>query len=119
MPLIQRPCSINSYATSKVWYKCSCLDLRAIDISTITSKVKAWLYADQLEKPEEMIIYRPTSQGGLGLHNVQYKSQAMLIRGFLETAINPKFLHSLYHNSLFSYHVLQQKDILDPNFPPY
>ena len=66
-----------------------------------------------------MIIYRPTSQGGLGLHNVQYKSQAMLIRGFLETAINPKFLKSLYHNSLFRYHVLPQKDIYDPGFPPY
>ena len=119
MPLTQRPWSINSYATSKVWYKCSCLDLRAMDISSITSNVKAWLYADQLEKPEEMILYRPTSQGGLGLHNVQYKSQAMLIRSFLETAINPKFLHSLYHNSLFRYHVLQQKDIPDPGIPPY
>ena len=43
----------------------------------------------------------------------------MLIRGFLETAINPKFLHSLYHNSLFRYHVLQQKDILDPGSPPH
>ena len=52
------------------------------------------------------------------MHNVQYKAQAMLIRSFLETAINPAFLHSLYHNSLFRYHVLQQRDIPDPGIPP-
>ena len=55
MPLNQRPWSINSYALSKVWYKYNCLDLRAMDITSITSKVKTWLYADQLEKPEETI----------------------------------------------------------------
>ena len=59
-----------------------------------------------------------SSYGGLGLNNVQFKAQAMLIRSFLETAVNPTFLHSLYHNSLFRYHVLQQRDIPDPGIPP-
>ena len=62
MPLTQRPWSINSYALSKVWYKCNSIDLRIMDINSITSKVKSWLYADQLEKPEEIVLYRP----GLG-----------------------------------------------------
>ena len=39
-------------------------------INIITSKVKAWLYADQLEKPQEMIMYRPPKVGGLGVHHV-------------------------------------------------
>ena len=43
----------------------------------------------------------------------------MLIRGFLEMAINPKFLHSLYHNSLFRYHGLKKNDIPDPGIPSY
>ena len=66
-----------------------------------------------------MVIYRPTSLGGLGLHHVKVKAQAMLIRSFLETAANPKFLHNLYHMSLFRYHVLQHRDFPDPGLPPY
>ena len=119
MPLTQRPWSINSYALSKVWYKCNSIDLRTMDINTITSKVKSWLYADQLEKPEEIVLYRPASQGGLGLHHVQSKSQAMLIRSFMETAAHPAFLHNLFHSSLYRYHVLQHRDLPDPGLPPY
>ena len=119
MPLTQRPWSINSYALSKVWYKCNCIDLRVADINSITSKVKSWLYADQLEKPEELILHRPSTHGGLGMHNVKFKALAMLTRSFLETAVNPKFLHSLYHTSLFNYHVLLERDTPDPGLPPY
>ena len=43
----------------------------------------------------------------------------MLIRSFLETATNPNFLHSLFHNSLFRYHVLQHRDLPDPGPTPY
>ena len=118
MPLNQRPWSINSYALSKCWYKCNCLDLRAMDINTINSKVKAWLYADQLEKPELIVLYRPVSFGGLGLHHVELKAKAMLIRSFLETAANPKFNHSLYHNTLYRYHVLQEITLPNPGLPP-
>ena len=119
MPLTQRPWSINSFAISKVMFKCNCVDLRVMDTTNITSKIKAWLLADQLEKPETMISYRPTSHGGLGLHHVKYKAIAMLIRSFLETAINPKFLHNLYHTSLYRYHVLLDRDIPDPGLPPF
>ena len=119
MPLTERPWSLNSYALSKLWYKCNCIDLRAMDITAINSKVKAWLYADQFEKPEELVLYRPALLGGLGLHHVQLKAQAMLIRSFLETATNPNFLHSLFHNSLFRYHVLQHRDLPDPGPTPY
>ena len=33
MPLTERPWSLNSYALSKLWYKCNCIDLRAMDIT--------------------------------------------------------------------------------------
>ena len=119
MPLTQRPWSLNSYALPKVWYKCNCIDLRVSDINSITSKVKSWLYADQLEKPEELVVYRPSSHGGLGLHHVKYKALAMLIRSFLETAANPHFLHNSYHTTLFRYHVLLENNLPDPGTPPY
>ena len=64
-------------------------------------------------------MYRPPKYGGLGVHNVYYKAQAMLIRSFLETAANPKFLHSLLHSCLYRYHVLSHRDLPDPGFTPY
>ena len=60
-----------------------------IDINNISSRVKSWLFQDQLEKPQEMIIHRPIHMGGLGVHNVKCKALASLIRTFLETAANP------------------------------
>ena len=44
MPLTSRPWSINSFALSKVWFKCSSVDLRVADLNTIASSVKSWLY---------------------------------------------------------------------------
>ena len=41
MPLSQRPWSANCYALSKVWFKCSSIDLRQLDITAINSKVKS------------------------------------------------------------------------------
>ena len=118
MDLTSRPWSINTYALSKVWFKCHTVDLRVTDISTLTSKVKSWLYQDQLEKPEPMIMYRPIQMGGLGVHEVKTKALACLIRTFMETALNPSFMHSSYHTILYQAHVLQDDSISPPPPPP-
>ena len=120
MDLSSRPWSLNTFALTKVWFKCHTVDLRITDISSITSKIKSWLYQDQLEKPEEMILFRPIRMGGLGLHNVRIKALASLIRTFLETSVNPSFLHNLYHTILFRVYVLQDDSISSPPpMPPY
>ena len=59
MDLTSRPWSVNTYTLTKIWFKCHSVDLRVSDISTITSKVKSWLFQDQLEKPQEFVLYRP------------------------------------------------------------
>ena len=119
MPLIQRPWSVNSYALSKLWYKCNCIDLRVQDCKGIHSKVLSWIYSDQLEKPESIILFRPIQSGGLGLHHVALKAKSMLIRSFLDTAINPDYINSLYHNALFRFYVLKETDFADPGSSPY
>ena len=119
MPLTLRPYTANTYALSKVWFKCSSLNLRAQDISTINSQVKSWLYQDCLEKPSELILYRKPEDGGLGLLNVKIRSLALLIRSFLETSTNPIFRHSLFHEILFRYHVLGEVSLPNPGFPPF
>ena len=119
MPITQRPFSINSFVLSKTYFRCNSLDLRIKDISAITTSVKSWLYKDQLEKPEEIVLHRPITHGGLGLDNVRFKATARLINSFLETAANPKFIHSLYHQALYRYYVLEERHIADPGLPPY
>ena len=120
MDLSSRPWSLNTFALSKVWFRCHNVVLRVTDISSITSKVKSWVFQDKLEKPEPMILCRPIQMGGLGLHNVKIKALASLIRTFLETAVNPSFHHSLYHSILFRAHVLGDDSISPlPTLPPY
>jgi hypothetical protein len=93
--------------------------LRAQDITTINSQVKSWLYQDCLEKPSELVLYRKTENGGLGLFNVKIRALALLIRTFLETSANPTFRHSLFHEILFRYHVLDEVSLPNPGFPPF
>ena len=119
MPLSQRAFSANCYGLSKVWFKCSVVNLRVQDLTTITSQIEFWLYQDLLLKPAELVLYRGTEVGGLGLMNVRIRSMALLIRCFLETSTNPNFRHSLFHEHLFRYHVLKEHCLPDPGFTPY
>ena len=119
MPLSMRPSSINCYVLSKVWFKCSSVDLRMSDVLAINSSVKSWLYSDMFEKPSEQVMCRPTSYGGLGVISVKNRAQAALIRSFMETAAHPKFRHSLLHSHMFRYHVLGETSLPNPGFRPY
>ena len=119
MPLTLRPFSANTHALSKVWFKCSSVNLRTTDIDTINSQVKSWLYQDCFEKPSELVLYRDVQNGGLGLFHVSIRSLALLIRAFLETSSNPKFRHSLLHEVLFRYHILGETSLPNPGFLPY
>ena len=119
MPLTMRPFSANTYALSKVWFKCSSINLRVCDYTAITSQVKQWMYQDMFYKPSELVLYRECSQGGLGLMCVRIRALALLVRSFLETAANPKFRHQLLHETLYRYHVLGETSLPNPGFLPY
>ena len=119
MPLSLRSWSLNSYCLSKVWFKTHCVDLRQLDVNKIHSCCKSWLYADQFLKPEELVMFRPPSYGGLGIHHVKYKALAALTKTFLETAGNTKFRNSLFHSNLFRFHILQDSSLPNPGFPPF
>ena len=119
MPLICRPFSINTYCTSKVWFRTGVVDLRVSDVTAITSKLKSYVYQDLYQKPSEVMFYRRVEEGGLGLLHVQSKAQAHLISTFLQTAAGTKFRASLFHSWLFQYHVLEDTTLPDPGFTPY
>ena len=119
MPLSSRPKSLNLFCLSKVWFRCSSVNLRVCDLTKIASNVKSWLFADQLEKPEEAVLHRHRKLGGLGLTNVKFKALSLMIRSFLETSIIPNFQHSQYHEALFCWHIEEKRDITCPVLPPY
>ena len=119
MPLVCRPFSLNTYCLSKAWFRSQSVDLRAGDVTAYTRACKSWLYQDMLEKPSELLLYRPTEEGGLGLFHVQCKALSGLIATFLQTAANGNFQNSLYHSILYRYYCLLDHTVpqLDP--PPY
>ena len=119
MPLTSRPHSINTYCLSKIWFRTSSINLRLCDLSKISATVKSWLFADQLEKPEECVLHRPRKHGGLGLVHIQSKALSLLITSFLQTSINPKFQRSLYHHALYKWHILEDRTIQAPSKSPY
>ena len=118
MPLIMRPYSLNSYALPKLWHRCNTINLRTGDINSTTKQVKSWLYADLLEKPEELALYRHPVDGGLGLHHTQCRALAFQIDCFLETACKPEFVINQYHQALLPVHVYEE-DHQGPEIPPY
>ena len=85
----------------------------------INSSIQSWLYAGKLEKPEELLMYSPRVEGGLVVHHVRFKSLAILIKSFLETAIRPHFICNQFRNALYMWHVLGDSSINDPGFTPY
>ena len=95
------------------------MDLKTGDSQQITSKVKSWVYAYLLVKPEELVLYKCRLEGGLNLVNVKYRAMAELIKTFLDTAISPVFRRNIYHQGLYSWHIENIRSIPDPGKPPY
>ena len=89
MDLTERAHAINCYVLSNIWYRYGSINQREGDVSLILSTVKSWFYQDLCEKPSELALFRPTDREGLGLMHIKSRAQALLIRSFLETAINP------------------------------
>ena len=119
MALSQRPWSVNSYLLPLVWFHCHSIDMREGDFSKLSSLVKSWVFADCLEKPGELITYRQRGEGGLGIHHIKSKSKAILIKSFIESALNSKYKRNEYHNALFKWHVLKETNLQNPGLPPY
>jgi hypothetical protein len=74
-----------------------------------------------LIKPEEMLLHRPPSYGGLGLHPIKQKALAGFISTFMQTAANPLYQPDLLHTLLYRKYVLEEDHVPGaPNqLPPY
>jgi len=99
--------------------RCHIVPLRKGDSDNFKKVVNRFVFADQLEKPKDLIKYRSRCNGGLQLHNIDCKALAMLIKTFLEMSISSKFRTSLYFNALYEYYVLDNTSISPPRRPPF
>ena len=72
-----------------------------------------------LEKPQEEIVLRPITEGGLGLLDVELRAKAFLIGSFLQTSINPKFNRNIFHETLFKCYVNEEVLEQKPTVPSY
>ena len=111
------PTHYDPYAFSKLLYKCNAIDPRVEDLRCFTSTAESFIYADLLEQPCKLTLYRNIEDGGLGLSHVQYRARAALIMTFLQTAIIPEFQRSGFHNTLYRVYILGEQ-IQAPQIPP-
>ena len=88
------------------------------DMKAITKTVKSWLYQDLYVRPLNQALYKPTSSGGLGLIHIELHCQALIIRSFLETSINPNFKKSFTNTELFLQKVLGEESNFHVEFSP-
>ena len=119
LPLTSRPWSLNSFCLSKIWYRLACLEVKVGDLEKIISTMKSWLYQDSILKPPENVLYRSPENGGLGLHHVKTRAQALMIHTFLAQAISPRYSRNHYLHSLYRWHVLEDRNMKNPGRPPY
>lgn len=78
------------------------------------------MFADQYEKPKDISKYRSRTEGGLGMHHIECKADAMLCKTFMELACSSIFKRSLLFNSIFRYYILENTDLPDPGIlKPY
>ena len=78
MDLTMRSHSVNTFAFSKLLYRCNTIDLHIQDLDIFKSCAKSFIYADLLPKPCELTLYRPIEEGGLGLINFKCRAKAAL-----------------------------------------
>ena len=57
--------------------------------------------------------------GGLSLHNIECKAEAVNIKTFIELAASPKFCQSSLFTAIFSHQILGENCSVDPGLPPF
>ena len=62
---------------------------------------------------------RTRTQGGLNLTNVKVKALSLLIKTFLETATSEKFRRNFFHEGIFCWYILKERNLVKPKLPPY
>merc|ERR1711963_979979 len=63
--------------------------------------IKKWISQGLVQRPNEVLLFRPPEQGGLGLINVYARATANLVKNFVEMGLRESKSASLYMNAIF------------------
>ena len=91
-----KPHLANVYLLSKISHKAAAVHLRSSDIKKLQSAIKNWVSQELLKKPKELLLYRSTEDGGLGLANVQARAMANLTRSFLQSVHSSSYSSAIF-----------------------
>ena len=94
--LVLKPHLANVYILSKISHKAAAVHLRCIDVKKIQSAIRSWVTQELLKKPPEVLLFRSTTEGGLGLVNVSARAMANLTRNFLQSVHSSPYMLSIY-----------------------
>ena len=84
------------YLFSKISHKAAAVHLRSSDVKKLQSAIKGWVTQELLKKPKEVLLYRSTEEGGLGLVNVQARAIANLTRSFIQSVHSSSFMSAIF-----------------------
>ena len=57
----------NYFCLSKIYFRSDSVNPREGDFRAMNSQIKSWIFSNQMESPEELLLYRTKSSGGLGI----------------------------------------------------
>lgn len=86
---------IHTFILSQVWYASQILPCPQTTINEIERTISHYLFHDQIERISLDQLYKPTTEGGLGLTNTSSKCQALLARTS-QRALNNDSKHLKY-----------------------
>ena len=118
-PLTFRPHLSNSLVISKIIYRASAINLRRKDTNQIQSMIKSFVSQDLLLKPNELSLYRPKPEGGLGLVHTASKCDAIRLKSLVDQGHPKSTCPNLFLKTLFRAHITEDIDIHAAKRPPY
>ena len=94
--LVLKPHLANVYLLSKISHKAAAVHLRSTDVKKLQSAIRSWVTQELLRKPKEVLLYRSTEEGGLGLVNVHARAMANLTRSFLQSVHTSSYMLAIF-----------------------
>ena len=101
MPITSRGLACNTWASSRVWFRCATIPLSKGSVAEINKDLRSWILADCLQKPTTTTLCRSRVKGGLGMQSVGMRGLATRIRTLCELAMDSSFEQSLLLNTIY------------------
>ena len=113
LTLYQRSLYANSCMLSKIWYLSHVYPLTMYFAKEINKTIFPYIWNGNYEPVSRVTLFRPKSEGGLGILNCYIQSKVILFNSFIRCII----INDEYHNSLMLYYCyMRMNNILEIDY---